>query len=803
MSNDGKGVAGVNWDSDVYVARVLDAGKVLPTPVSTVSIVWTAMEDLVDYATVHKYERVVVNMSFGSKDPSSVQPDMKAAVELLIESLRDMCVNAASFPLPDGATGRCVICCAAEFYGSAPHAYASYPARFAAEADFPHVISVGSTDAADAVALPASASTEPANEREVTILAPGNASPCTTLLGSTYGVPYQQGASLASPMVAGAVSLMWSTNPTLTPAEIKECLWNTGHSITRGEREYRRLDAGNAVRSAKRTISLDTPVLSFVDVPAGSSDARAVEMSVTACASLTFRVQSTAMDAAFTIDPESMAFDPLTSAGVATGIQVTYTAGAAGSTASGSFVVECEQSLETWTVEITANTAAAPAAAVVLVADKSGSMGAMSGIGTRTRMDVLHDALATTVEVLRPGDACAVVSFDTNATTVQAPVDITNDDPVHPERDPLYTAVNGLSGGGATSIGDGVRLASTLVPTDGARGPALLVVTDGHENTAEFIADVMDEIDVPVYAIGMGTAAVIRPESLESLTNATGGYLLLTDTLDEENRDRVAKYCLQMLVEASGSDLIVDPSGWVRPGQEIDIPFWISGEDRSCDVIVLMPSKGAVDVELVSPGGHRIAKTSRLPGVAFRSGRHTSLYRLDTAEGRGVKGAVGRWKARLSISEASAKSHAKRLKGRQRVRFDAHGAPYCALVSCRSAVKMTARAYAASHEPGSRVLLRTVITERSLPLHSPAAVTARISFPDGTQSPCTLRRVAPGVNEYELTARLPGVYTCRVRATGLTALGERYQREQTITAHIWNGPRGTVSLAPRGPSRPR
>jgi hypothetical protein len=83
----------------------------------------------------------------------------------------------------------------------------------------------------------------------------------------------------------------------------------------------------------------------------------------------------------------------------------------------------------------------------------------------------------------------------------------------------------------------------------------------------------MDDITAPVYAIGMGTAAAMQQAALDQLASATGGYVLLTDTLGDENATIVSKYVLQMLAELVGDAVVIDPRGYVRPGRVVEIPF--------------------------------------------------------------------------------------------------------------------------------------------------------------------------------------------------------------------------------------
>ena len=355
MSDNDKGVVGTNWKSRVYIARILDEDKKLAMGSGTltyVSVVKQAMDDLLLYAIQREFDHVVVNMSFGSADPEFMQESYKGYALAEMESLDEMCSEAKEFDIDGSHKGRCILCCAPGFAGTGASAKADYPARYAAKYD--HVISVGSTFDDDTIALP-SPTNEPADPNEVTILAPGNSYPRTTALTSTTGVPdLGGGTSMASPMVAGVASLMWSRNLLLTPKQIKQCLWNTGHDITERARPYRRVNAGRAVEGSNGPITLMTPMIIYADVPTGTVKTRMVKMKVGGCASLTFSVQSTSMDPAFSIVVGTMAYHARGSMRVS-GISVKYLAGPAGSTAVGAITIQCDESGATWTVQLKAN----------------------------------------------------------------------------------------------------------------------------------------------------------------------------------------------------------------------------------------------------------------------------------------------------------------------------------------------------------------------------------------------------------------------------------------------------------------
>jgi hypothetical protein len=81
---------------------------------------------------------------------------------------------------------------------------------------------------------------------------------------------------------------------------------------------------------------------------------------------------------------------------------------------------------------------------------------------------------------------------------------------------------------------------------------AILVLTDGKENTPRYISEVAGEVDAQTYAIGLGTPENTSAPHLQALAGNHGGYLLITGAIDAatnpENHFLLEKYFLQVLV---------------------------------------------------------------------------------------------------------------------------------------------------------------------------------------------------------------------------------------------------------------
>lgn len=95
--------------------------------------------------------------------------------------------------------------------------------------------------------------------------------------------------------------------------------------------------------------------------------------------------------------------------------------------------------------------------------------------------------------------------------------------------------INGpeLDPAGATSIGAGVVAGKEALDT--ASPPydvnAMLVLTDGQENTPPRLADVAGSITANTFAIGLGRPENISVAALDALTQGHNGYLLITGML--------------------------------------------------------------------------------------------------------------------------------------------------------------------------------------------------------------------------------------------------------------------------------
>lgn len=242
-----------------------------------------------------------------------------------------------------------------------------------------------------------------------------------------------------------------------------------------------------------------------------------------------------------------------------------------------------------------------------------------------------------------------------------------------------------------TSIGDGVHAGNALIkPEMDVEFKALVVLTDGRENRSRFLSDVSALINDRVFAIGLGTPEQIEPIALDALTNGTGGYMLMTGTLDPDDPYRLAKYYLQILTGVTNDQVVLDPDGWLPFGGSQSIPFYLNEADQIVDTILLIPFPKLVQMRLRTPGGIILDETSA--SVKWTTADQIGFYRFTLP----VPGAFsaegpGRWEILLDW-----RRNWKKLWERDKVKklFAAttghHALRYNALVHARSELAMTA-----------------------------------------------------------------------------------------------------------------
>ena len=557
------------------------------------------------------------------------------------------------------------------------------------------------------------------------------------------------------------------------------------------------------------SIALTTPSISFTNIPEGIGGVgvttyRAIVFEVVTCATRTFRITAgptggfgTPFGTVVAVSANDA--DPIADARV----WLSYTSTTANSTSHGAVTVHCDETGENWVININANTVARPKTAVVLVLDHSGSMSDDAGDGT-PKVAKLREAATDFVNAMLDGDAVSIVRFDDTAQTLMpvtnAGAAVTGAGRVAaighisgPELDPALS----------TSIGAGaVAGKAALDAAQALNAPhydvtAMLVLTDGEENTPPMLADVSSSITSNTFAVGLGQPENISTAALNTLTQNHNGYLLVTGTITTDLSARLNKYFLQIMAGITNANVVLDPHGVLTAGAVHRIPFQLAETEYGLDVFLLTPAPWIIDFELETPDGHLLGpgSASSLTNLQYVQAGKMAYYRLslpaipaDTAGSHG-----GLWHALLRLGKPQQPANI-------RDDFVAEAASaasltYDLVVHCYSNLVFEAFASQESFQPGAVVRIGATLREYAVPVEHRARCWAEVTRPDATTFVLAMNEDEPGGFSGQFATTRSGLYTMRVRAIGSTFVGTAFQREQTQTAAVYPG---ATDVKPQG-----
>lgn len=264
---------------------------------------------------------------------------------------------------------------------------------------------------------------------------------------------------------------------------------------------------------------------------------------------------------------------------------------------------------------------------VVLVFDRSGSMSADDGTG-RPKIEAARDAVSLFVQLVRAstGNRAGLVSFSTTASANFAIANVTpgtKNTLIGPP--PFSTGiVGGLTPGGMTTIGGGLEAGRLQFPAAGVNPRAILLLTDGLQNTAPMVADVEGALGaITVHAIGFGAESSLDGALLTTLATAHGGqYMRAGGGLALE------KFFSNAFGNIFEAGLLIDPEFDLPADQPGDpIKFRVCGEETLTAVAGWDRTDTSLFLELTTPGGAVI--TGSTAGVEeTSSGRTWTFLRI-------------------------------------------------------------------------------------------------------------------------------------------------------------------------------
>jgi len=471
----------------------------------------------------------------------------------------------------------------------------------------------------------------------------------------------------------------------------------------------------------------------------------------------------------------------------------------------------CQENGKEFEFELTANTIHRPTVAVQMALDQSGSMADDAGTSGTTRLQVLKDAATVFADLIQKNNGIGIIRFDHEAYGPN--------DPTYGGMEIAKVLDNGFGDGtrvtargviqahgayGDTSVSDGLEMARNQLnglPPGSYDNKAILLLTDGLENTPKMIADVQALIQEDVFAVGLGDQNQVNTQALDKLAGSKGGYLLLTGLLSASVDDqfRLRKFFLQILAGVTKNNIVKDPIGYVQPGVVVRVPFQLSEADISCRVITLLDLP-LVNLAIETPEGLLIDEANGpAQGVEFDSAYtvKTARFGLPLAGGRD-EGHAGTWHAHLFIDDAVFRKYVSRIEDHgefvsgdpEIVDLATKGAKFCLSVHSFSNLRMVVKVAQTGYVPGSTINLRVALTEYSLPVETRAAVHVQVRHPDGTTSVVPLAETEPGIFTGWTVAAIGGIYDLHVFAEGGTFRGTPFSLEHVATVAVWSGGEG-------------
>ncbi|MEM1396037.1 MAG: M64 family metallopeptidase [Pseudomonadota bacterium] len=584
--------------------------------------------------------------------------------------------------------------------------------------------------------------------------------------------------------------------------------------------EIRDIMSDYAAPSVTGDVTLDTPSITFDDIPEDTSTVRPIVFNVDTCLPVTFEV--TAPPAApFSVDGSPFVVSDTSNGTVRLArIWIRYDCAAAGISDASSITIRLAETGEEWPINLSGNCVPRETAAVQLVFDRSGSMLNLTSEG-RIKADVLKDSARVLADVAYEDTGLGANTYDEDAqnlldTIVAGPLT------GGAGRDALRTAINvnyAPNPSGLTATGDGIEFAKDKLDANGGgyTNRAMIVLTDGQDTASKTVAEVADGvIDQTVYAIGLGTAEQINPVTLEALAGATGGYTLMTGLLTEDDRFTLEKFYLQILAGITNNDIILDPEGHLTEAAPVArIPFDVVETDIEITSVILSLFPSMIDVALEAPNGETFAlgQAATNPLLEYSQSQDSVVMRssLPLVGNGGEPLREGRWHLVLKIDikeyirflqtipdklpDIVVGDHVVSAENNSQIRYllgvierlRNHGVHYSAIVQTYSNLNMKVSLDQTGHEPGADMMCEAILTEYGGPFRGGANVAADVTRPNGSVVKVNFAHQGDGIFTGQLTASQAGLYTWRVRAAGDTQRGRPFTREQTRTASVWAG----------------
>ena len=229
----------------------------------------------------------------------------------------------------------------------------------------------------------------------------------------------------------------------------------------------------------------------------------------------------------------------------------------------------------------------------VLVIDRSGSMDDPTGVLGLRKVDMAVEAGHLFVDLLKENDQVGIVRYNDASgagdvlLTMRAAGDLGTGQGRIDAKNQINTST--LDPDDGTSIGAGIINGSNLLDNAAADARALVVLTDGRQNTSPDVPDARAVVEAKapaqrVFAVGLGLNQL--EDTLNEIASVTNGVAQVTGDLVDEREFLLQKLYVQILSDISGEAFVKDPVQYLRAGQCAATHVYLSEIDISCDFIL-------------------------------------------------------------------------------------------------------------------------------------------------------------------------------------------------------------------------
>lgn len=313
---------------------------------------------------------------------------------------------------------------------------------------------------------------------------------------------------------------------------------------------------------------------------------------------------------------------------------------------------------------------------VILVLDKTGSMAGLPPEAdegaSASKAEILRAAMKTFVAQWTaldapgefgsefPADRIGLVFFDSAATPQTVSGGFFVERGGGNNWNAINTHIDTLAPGGATTIGGGINSAFTQWQLDPDHDLALIVVTDGMQNTAPLIEKIAGNVltlapvgalsselrkrFTPMYSIGFGVPAVVDLELLQFIAVQTSGVAFLA--VNEQTLFSNLGQTLVNFLKGNTISLTLQRNAAMTgagPAAEETVTIDQSVPRMVVSVQWAPPHLGALDVDVIAPDGNR-----RLPTSSDDTGQ-AKVYGFDMRAGD-----AGAWRIRVKRAQSTA-----------------------------------------------------------------------------------------------------------------------------------------------------